>query len=244
MLGNIIVKDSTQLRRLVLQAIDGQGPACDLNHLDVSAVENFDALFMDTNFCGDVSRWNMKSANSTMRMFKGTPFNGTILSWTIEHLIGCQAMDGMFADTTYSQDLAPLDIACINEKLIRYGDIIRSKYDKHANDFEYFPTVALPDALRKNTVKMYAALFGGSEGLAAYFNRVPFGLMHFDACSVADYCPAGIANEDFLRSRELIRVGSAMELDNTQVRAMCKNLLQSRNAGIELPLDFLGSMQP
>ena len=51
----IVVEDGYELRRLINQRIEEQGPNCDLNDIDVSRVTDMSNMFRKTIFNGDIS---------------------------------------------------------------------------------------------------------------------------------------------------------------------------------------------
>lgn len=71
------------LRDLVLQEIALHGPACDLNHLDVSEMQDISDTFKGTPFVGDVSQWNIVGIRDLRGLFANTPFSGDLSQWAI-----------------------------------------------------------------------------------------------------------------------------------------------------------------
>lgn len=69
--------------RAIKREMERHGNACDLNHIDVSAVTDFSELFMGSPFNGDVSRWNVSNGRDFKQMFYGAAFNGDITGWAI-----------------------------------------------------------------------------------------------------------------------------------------------------------------
>ena len=78
----IIVKNRAHLDQLIAQEMKMQGPSCDLNHLDISAVTDLSSLFAKfATFQGDVSRWNTSNVTKMSYLFANTAFNGDISKW-------------------------------------------------------------------------------------------------------------------------------------------------------------------
>ena len=223
MVSPIVVSDLKALRNAVLLEIKRGGPAVDLNHIDVGGVDTFDGLFKDTGFCGDVSQWNMSQAKSAVEMFAGTPFNSDVSRWDVAVLLRRNKTQGMFTDTPFSQDLTMWRIAGVRENF-QAGTLAAftrntALWAAISGDKEK-PAAFTPETLRKNTVNTYADLFGGPEGLSTYLAKVPFGVMHFDACCVTDTCPAGIAQADFDWCKDILSVGTALGLANAGIREL------------------------
>ena len=54
-------KDKRELHRMIKDEIRKQGNEADLNHIDVSAIENFSSLFDHSTFNGDISKWDVSN---------------------------------------------------------------------------------------------------------------------------------------------------------------------------------------
>lgn len=60
-----------ELRRIVSSEIERLGKDADLNHIDVSGIENFTRALYLKDFSGDISQWDMSNAVNTDSMFSG-----------------------------------------------------------------------------------------------------------------------------------------------------------------------------
>lgn len=244
MIKPIVVKDESTLRAAVKRAINTYGPAVDLNAIDVSKVENFDGLFKDTRFCGDISRWNMARAKSAVEMFAGTPFNGDVSQWDVGTLIRIGKTNGMFDNQHFAQDLSSWHIGDVREKL---QATVRDMLTKHpalssaVTGHDKALGTFSPNQQRALSVGEYTKLFGDDTKFGAYLARAPFGTMHFDVCCINDICPIGIRPEDHEWSRNLFTAGTGLGLDTIGLRAMCMAQLVMRGQhGVEMvPLDDL-----
>ena len=98
--------EGNHLHWLVGEAISQYGPACDLNHIDVSGVKSFVNLFKDSTFTGNISKWNTASMENASGMFLSSRFNGDISSWNTSRL--CYAAS-MFAESTFNSDISKWD---------------------------------------------------------------------------------------------------------------------------------------
>lgn len=240
------VFNTQDLRDHVAGSIAQHGPACDLNHLDVGRIESFEGLFKGTDFCGNVSTWDMRRAKFTSEMFMGTafngdlsswqmpaledavrmfdnaPFNGDVSGWDCAKLIRRYQYDGMFNGAVFAQDLSAWSIASVREtfQLVSLKALTRNSALWAAVSDKKAP--ALPDGatLRTSTAQAYAKLFGSDDGLAMYLARTPFGTMHFDVCSAAMQCPSGIQEDDYRWCQDLLAAGMGLGLDNAQLRAL------------------------
>ena len=52
----IIVNSKEELKELIRQRIEEQGPRCDLNDIDVSRIKDMSLLFDNSPFDGDISK--------------------------------------------------------------------------------------------------------------------------------------------------------------------------------------------
>ena len=79
----ITVNNKEELKAIINQRIEEQGPRCDLNDIDVSEVEDMSFLFYKTEFNGDISQWNTSNAYEQSCMFYESvlELNGKIPTW-------------------------------------------------------------------------------------------------------------------------------------------------------------------
>ena len=47
-----------ELKQIIKERIEKEGPECDLNDIDVSKITDMAHLFDQSNFNGDISNWN------------------------------------------------------------------------------------------------------------------------------------------------------------------------------------------
>lgn len=86
------IKTIDDLKVNIIFEMVNNGYNCDLNHLDVSKVENFSGLFSKDNeiiaqFNGDISGWDMSSARDLSRMFYFSKFEGDISKWNVSKVV-------------------------------------------------------------------------------------------------------------------------------------------------------------
>ena len=72
-----------QLRQVIDDYIQENGPHCDLNWIDVSNVRDMQDIFYDSNFNGDISKWDVSNVERMDRMFYRSAFNGDISNWDV-----------------------------------------------------------------------------------------------------------------------------------------------------------------
>lgn len=131
----IIATSRDHLRKIVLKAIKTEGPACDLNHIDVSSVEDMNKIFFKTAFSGDVSRWNTSKAKSMASMFMHSQFDADVSKWNVSNV---EDMQEMFMDCPFNGDLASWDVARVTTTRAMFrncpftGDLTAWKLDRLA----------------------------------------------------------------------------------------------------------------
>lgn len=72
-------KTREELVDMIIKKIRKEGPDCDLNCIDVSAIDNFGGVFGvwgTMQFNGNISKWDMSNAISLNGMFQGSMFSG------------------------------------------------------------------------------------------------------------------------------------------------------------------------
>ena len=79
-------KDRKALERAIGREIKLAGPLCSLNHIDVSNVTDLHALFKDSAFNGDISKWNVANATTMQGMFENSKFFGDVSAWRVENV--------------------------------------------------------------------------------------------------------------------------------------------------------------
>ena len=99
----IIANNTDHLKELVTQAMATHGPLCDLNHIDVSGLDDFYHIFKNTDFNGDISRWDMSNATTLKSMFENCPFNGDISRWKV---LNVTTFTRMFAGSAFNGDIS------------------------------------------------------------------------------------------------------------------------------------------
>lgn len=103
MTEQIIVHHKKELKKIIQQLIDADGPHCNMNHIDVSKIKDMSFLFKNSNFNGDISRWNTSNVTNMNSMFVNSEFNGDISKWNVSKVIN---MNYMFINSAFNQDLS------------------------------------------------------------------------------------------------------------------------------------------
>lgn len=94
------VKNSDELKIAIANL--GNNKA-DLNNLDVSGLDDLSAIFYNSPFNGNISRWNVGNIEDTTEMFTNSKFNGDISKWDVSSVTTAQSM---FRDSNFTGDLS------------------------------------------------------------------------------------------------------------------------------------------
>ena len=97
-----------ELRALVREHIEQQGPTCSLNHIDVRGVTDFNGIFAKLDFRGDISKWDVSKATLMDGMFRECTFNGNISRWKTSNVI---SMYQMFKESHFNGNIAKWDVS-------------------------------------------------------------------------------------------------------------------------------------
>ena len=67
-------KTKDELKQMIKDEISKKGNECSLNHIDVSKITNMSYMFYDSEFDGDISKWNVSKVTDMNRMFLDVKF--------------------------------------------------------------------------------------------------------------------------------------------------------------------------
>ena len=95
----ITIRDKEHLQETIRQIIEAEGPNADLNHLDVSKLNDMSGLFGMLyengevkytgfpDFNGDISDWNVSKVQNMAMMFcMFEMFNGDLSDWDVSNV--------------------------------------------------------------------------------------------------------------------------------------------------------------
>ena len=99
----ITVNNKEELKAIINQRIEEQGPNCDLNDIDVSGITDMSFLFCKSNFNGDISQWDVSKVENMELMFYRSEFNGDISRWDVSNVMD---MCCMFLESRFNGDIS------------------------------------------------------------------------------------------------------------------------------------------
>ena len=113
----IVAKDKGHLHRLIEKEIIKHGLNCNLNHIDLSLIDNISYLFYQSfpGFNGDISEWDVSKVKNMNSMFSKSKFNGEISKWDVSNV---ENMALMFCESQFNKDISKWN--ALNLKKIVY----------------------------------------------------------------------------------------------------------------------------
>ena len=97
-------KSKNELKEIIKERINKEGPNCDLNDIDVSSITDMSYLFHRSDFNGDISNWNVSNVKNTKWMFSYSKFNQDISNWKIN--VNCNTKR-MFDNCSIKKEYKP-----------------------------------------------------------------------------------------------------------------------------------------
>ena len=98
-----------ELKEIIKERISKEGPNCNLNDIDTSLITSMAGLFDDSNFNGDISKWDVSNVKYMTWMFANSKFNCDISEWNVSNV---EDMNGMFAGSEFKQDISNWNTSC------------------------------------------------------------------------------------------------------------------------------------
>ena len=79
-------KTKDELKDIIDKRIESEGNECNLNDIDTLNITDMSYLFEDSDFNGDISKWNVSNVESMWAMFYNSKFNGDISNWDVSNI--------------------------------------------------------------------------------------------------------------------------------------------------------------
>ena len=119
-------KTKDELKDIIDKRIESEGNECDLNDIDTSNILDMSYLFENSDFNGDISKWNVSKVTDMGGMFYGSKFNGDISKWNVSNV---KSMYGMFYKSEFNGDISNWDVSNVKFKLAMFHNCpIEEKY--------------------------------------------------------------------------------------------------------------------
>ena len=118
-IGIYEVSDNDELKQVIKYFINLFGNDCNLNWINVSKVRSMDSLFNESEFTGDISKWDVSGVKYMDHMFYNSVFNGDISNWNVSNV---QDMTAMFQFSKFNSDISKWDVSNVtNMQYMFYG---------------------------------------------------------------------------------------------------------------------------
>ena len=103
-------KTKEELKDLIKQRIEQEGPEVDLNDIDVSKIKDMSDLFYGLNFNCDISNWNVSNVTNMCCMFYSCQeFNKDISKWDVSNVTDMSYM--FYYCEAFNQDISNWDVS-------------------------------------------------------------------------------------------------------------------------------------
>ena len=121
-------KTKKELKDIILKRIEAEGNEVDLNDIDVSKITDMTSLFEETDFNGDISKWDVSNVTNMRSMFYlCESFNQDIFSWDVSKVTNMSAM--FYGCKSFNQDISSWDVSKVtNMSNMFSGCKIKEKY--------------------------------------------------------------------------------------------------------------------
>ena len=119
-------KTKDALKAIIKQRIKSEGNECNLNDIDTSYITDMSYLFEDSDFNGDISKWNVSNVESMEDMFIMSEFNGDISKWNVSNVTN---MRSMFSYSKFNNDISNWDVSNVIHNVDMFDNCpIEEKY--------------------------------------------------------------------------------------------------------------------
>jgi surface protein len=107
-------KNKADLSQLLGKLIKERGNRGNFNDIDTSSIADMSRLFQNSDFNGDISKWDVSRVTNMHCMFYGaTSFNQDLSSWDVSNV---KYMHRMFCEvTSFNSDL--IKQSCLKEHI-------------------------------------------------------------------------------------------------------------------------------
>ena len=114
-------KTKDELQDIIKQKIESEGNECNLNDIYTGNITNMLSLFEDSDFNGDISKWDVSNVTNMEDMFFGSKFNGDLSNWNVSNVTN---MASMFFCSKFNGDISNWDVSNVeNMRYMFYGSV-------------------------------------------------------------------------------------------------------------------------
>ena len=125
---DVIVATSDTIKQIVRDEIKRLGKDADLNHINTSQVTDMHCLFMDTDFQGDVSQWDVSNVKDMTSIFyKCSNFNCDLSKWNVGSVENMSFM--FFGCKNFNSDISGWDVSKVTDMCCMFAGCINFNQD-------------------------------------------------------------------------------------------------------------------
>ena len=125
---NYYPKTKDELEYIINKRIKSEGNKCNLNDIDTSNITDMSSLFEDSEFNGDISKWNVYNVTNMAGMFILSEFDGDISKWDVSNVTN---MKFMFRNSKFDSDISNWDVSNVRD--------MKAMFDKCPIEEKYKP---------------------------------------------------------------------------------------------------------
>ena len=101
-------KTKVELKKIINKLIEERGIKADLNDIDTSQITDMSWLFYESEFNGDISKWNVSNVESMSSMFaKCCKFDCNLDDWDVKNV---KDMSCMFWGSKFNKDISKWNV--------------------------------------------------------------------------------------------------------------------------------------
>ncbi len=169
MKNKIIPKNKEDLKKIIQDEMSMNGNNCDLNHIDVSQINDMVGLFLSSHFNGDISKWNTSNVEDMQAIFGFSAFNGDISKWNVSKV---KNMYAMFLNSNFNQNISNWDVTNVIDMSHMF---YKSQFNQDISQWNISNVIDIHDMfkvseLEKENQLPYWHLPTKEERINAFFN--------------------------------------------------------------------------
>ena len=106
---SFVIATDRNIEDILSKAIEKYGNNADLNFILTHKVTDMHSLFTyESEFNGDISKWDVGNVTNMSGMFEQSEFNGDISKWDVSNVT---SMDAMFCQSKFNGDISKWNVS-------------------------------------------------------------------------------------------------------------------------------------